>query len=146
GDAEDRRLRVLVDRDDDLAVLHAGQVLDRARDAGGDVELRRDDLAGLADLPVVGRVTRVDRGAARAERGAEPVGQRRQHLVELVARAHRAATGDDDLGSGQLGPVVLRDLGTDEDRAAVVGYRAHAFDGGAAAGRGSRIEARGTHS
>jgi hypothetical protein len=47
GDAEDRRLLVLVDRDDDLGVLHPGQVLDRAADAGGDVELRRDDLAGL---------------------------------------------------------------------------------------------------
>ena len=98
GDAEDRRLRVLVDRDDDLRVLHAGQVLDRAADAGGDVELRRDDLAGLADLPVVRRVAGVDGGAAGAERRAELVGERRQHLVELVARAQRAPAGDDDLG------------------------------------------------
>src|SRR5437868_2190517 len=47
-DAEDRRLRVLVDRDDQLAVLHAGQMLDRTGDAHGDVQVRRDDLAGLA--------------------------------------------------------------------------------------------------
>ena len=51
----------------------------------GDVELRRDDLAGLADLPVVRRVARIDRGAAGAERGTELVGQRRQHFGELVA-------------------------------------------------------------
>ncbi len=36
--AEDRRFGVLVDRHDDLAVLHAGQVLDRAGNAGGDVQ------------------------------------------------------------------------------------------------------------
>ena len=33
GDLEDRRLLVLVDGDDDLRVLHPGQMLDRARDA-----------------------------------------------------------------------------------------------------------------
>jgi hypothetical protein len=53
-DLEDRRVGVLVDRDDDLAVLHAGEVLDRSRDADGDVELRRDDLAGLPDLQSLG--------------------------------------------------------------------------------------------
>lgn len=53
-DLEDRRLLVLIDGDDDLRVLHAGQVLDRAGNADGDVELRRHDLAGLAHLPVVG--------------------------------------------------------------------------------------------
>src|SRR5256885_2266805 len=40
GDLEDRRLRVLVDRDDDLGGPHAGQALDRARDAEPQVELR----------------------------------------------------------------------------------------------------------
>src|ERR1043165_4458220 len=48
GDAEDRRLGVLVDGDDHLGILHAGEMLDRAADADGDVELGRDDLAGLA--------------------------------------------------------------------------------------------------
>src|SRR5208337_5544130 len=33
GDLEDRGLFVLVDRDDDLRILHAGEVLDRARNA-----------------------------------------------------------------------------------------------------------------
>src|SRR3990172_8270265 len=31
-DLEDRRLAILVDRDDDLGILHAGKVLDRPRD------------------------------------------------------------------------------------------------------------------
>ena len=76
GDLEDRRLLVLVDGDDDLAVLHAGEVLDRARDADRDVELGRDDLAGLADLVVVRHEAGVDRGARGADRGAELVGER----------------------------------------------------------------------
>src|SRR5207237_532844 len=50
GELEDRRIRVLVDRDDHVGVLHADLVLDRARDADRDVQLRRDALAGLADL------------------------------------------------------------------------------------------------
>src|SRR6478752_7295613 len=53
GDLEDRGVLVLVDGDDDLRVLHAGEMLDGAGNAAGDVELRRHHLAGLADLPVV---------------------------------------------------------------------------------------------
>ena len=45
GDLEDRRLGVLVDRDDGARALHADEVLDRAGDAERDVELRRDGLA-----------------------------------------------------------------------------------------------------
>src|SRR3954462_1838773 len=74
GHLEDRRLLVLVDGDDDLAVLHAGQVLDGARDADGDVEVGCDDLAGLADLVVVRRIAGIDRGARGAHRGTEQVG------------------------------------------------------------------------
>ena len=66
GDLEDRGVAVLIDRHDDLGVLHPGEMLDGARDAHGHVELRRDDLAGLADLIVVGRVAGV--GPPRARR------------------------------------------------------------------------------
>jgi hypothetical protein len=85
GHLEDRRFLVLVDGDDDAAVLHAGEVLDGARDADGDVEVRRDDLAGLADLPVVRHEARVDRGARGAHRRAELVGERLEHLGEVLA-------------------------------------------------------------
>src|SRR3990172_1391205 len=56
---EDRRLLVLVDRHDDLRVLHPRQVLDRSTDPQRDVELRRDDLPGLPHLPVVRSPPRV---------------------------------------------------------------------------------------
>ena len=85
GDLEDRRLLVLVDGDDDLAVLHAGEVLDGARDADGDVELRRDDLAGLADLLVVRRVAGIDRRARGAHRGAELVGHAASMTLKFSA-------------------------------------------------------------
>ena len=50
GDAEDRCFGVLVNRYDHFRVLHPRQMLDRARDADGHVQLRRNDLAGLAHL------------------------------------------------------------------------------------------------
>src|SRR4030095_16184485 len=53
GDLEDRRLRIFVHGHDDLRGAHPGQVLDRARDAEAQVELRRDGAAGLADLEPV---------------------------------------------------------------------------------------------
>src|SRR5690606_25013690 len=59
GHLEDRRVRILVDRHDHLRILHARQVLDRARHAHRDVQLRGDDLAGLADLVVVRAVARI---------------------------------------------------------------------------------------
>src|SRR5438105_8965510 len=66
GHLEDRRLFVLVDRHDGFAVLHAGEMLDRARDADGNVEIGGHHLAGLADLVVVRHVAGIDRGAAGA--------------------------------------------------------------------------------
>ena len=43
-------LGVFVDGNDGLGVLHAGQVLDGSRDADGDVQVRRHDLARLSNL------------------------------------------------------------------------------------------------
>src|SRR5690606_18990000 len=48
GDLEDRRLGILVDGDDGAGVLDAGEVLDGTGNADRHVQLRRDDLAGLA--------------------------------------------------------------------------------------------------
>src|SRR5690606_28356738 len=45
-DLEDRGVFVFVDGDYGFGILHAGQMLDRARDADGDVNFRSDDLAG----------------------------------------------------------------------------------------------------
>ena len=97
GELEDRRVRVLVDRDDRARALHADLVLDRAGDADRDVELRRDGLAGLADLRRVRVPARVDDGARRGDRAAE----RLRELLderEALGRAEPAAAGDDDVG------------------------------------------------
>jgi hypothetical protein len=53
-----------------------GQVLYGTRNADRDVELRRDDLARLADLVVVRHVTGIHRRTRGAQGGAELVGQR----------------------------------------------------------------------
>src|SRR5215472_18587591 len=65
GDLKDRRLFVLVDGHDHLRILHAGEMLDGARDPDRDVKLRRNDLAGLPDLVIVGDKPGIDRGARR---------------------------------------------------------------------------------
>src|SRR5580704_4723925 len=70
-DLKDRRFLVLVDGDDDFRILHAGKMLNGARNADGDIKVRRHHLAGLADLPVVRRVAGIDRGARGADRGAK---------------------------------------------------------------------------
>src|SRR5689334_24350377 len=85
-------LLVLVDRDDDPAVLHPREMLDRTRDPHGDIELGRDDLAGLPYLPVVRDEARIDGSARRAHRRPQLVGERLEQL-EVVPRAHAAAAG-----------------------------------------------------
>src|SRR5439155_13582443 len=96
GDLEDRRLRVLVDRDDDLGGPHAGQVLDRARDAEPQVELGRDGPSGLADLEPVRPPASVDRRARGAHRGADDAAQVLEDHV-VLGPLHPAPTRDDRL-------------------------------------------------
>src|SRR4051794_38132653 len=96
GELEDRRVGVLVDRHDVLGALHADLVLDRARDAGRQVELRRDRLAGLADLRRVRIPARVDDRARRGDRAAERLGQRLAEL-EALGLAEPASAGDEDV-------------------------------------------------
>ena len=101
---EDRRLLVLVDGDDRLGRLHAGPVLDRARDAAGDVELRRHLLAGLADL----RRVRVPAGVHGRPRGPHGGAERVGEVLDLGEVARRAAaTRHDDGRLGQLRPAGL---------------------------------------
>src|SRR5258706_9950852 len=112
GDLENGRLGVLVDRHDDLRALHAGQVLDRTRDADRDVELRSDDFARLADLEIARGVAGVARGAAGADRGVERVGQRVEDLLEALFQ--RATAGHDDGSLGELGALALHLIERDE--------------------------------
>src|SRR5690606_20877614 len=71
GDLEDRRLAILVDRDDHLGILHTCKVLNGPGNPYGDVELGRHDLAGLAHLQIVRREAGIDGRAAGAHRGAQ---------------------------------------------------------------------------
>src|SRR6476659_3409819 len=126
GDLEDRRLLVLVDRHDHLGILHAGEMLDRTRNADRDVKLRRHHLAGLPDLPVVRRVAGIDRGARGTDRRAELVGDRLDVLGEVLSGLHRAPARDDDLGRGEFRAFRLRQFLADET-------------GNARIGRGARV-------
>ena len=70
-------------------------MLDRAADAGGNVQRRADRGAGLADLVLLADVAAVDRRAAGADRAADRPGQVVNQL-EVVLAADAAAAGDDD--------------------------------------------------
>src|SRR5919202_5928723 len=129
GHLEDRRLLVLVDGHDDLRVLHAGQVLDGARNAERHIELRRHHLAGLADLPVVRRVARVHGRAAGADRRADPVGQA-LHDLEVLGRADGPPARDHALRGRELRTVGLRQLFVHELRQARIRGRRDGLDGG----------------
>src|SRR4051794_40311102 len=108
GELEDRGVRVLVDRHDVLGVLHADLVLDRARDARGQVQLRRDGLARLADLGGVGVPAGVDHRSGGRDRTAERARERLERL-EALGLAEPAAAGhehvcvlDVDVGAALL--------------------------------------------
>src|SRR6202045_2827551 len=143
GDLENRRVLILVDRDDHLGILHACEMLDRAGNADRDIELRRHHLAGLADLPVVRRIAGIDRGARGADAGAQLVGQRLDIFDEILAALHGAAAGDDDLGGGQFGAVALGKLLADEAGEPGIGRGRRVLDRRAGAGAG-RLERRGS--
>src|SRR4051794_32856042 len=97
GELEDRGVRVLVDRHDVLGVLHADLVLDRAGDARGQVQLRRDGLARLTDLRGVGVPAGVDHRAGGGDGAAERVGELLAEL-EALGLTEAAAAGDQDVG------------------------------------------------
>src|SRR5574344_608897 len=100
-DLEDRRVLVRVDRDDLRGVLHAGEVLDRARDAAGDEERGTDRDAGLPDLALVLAVAEVDRRAGAAHGAAEGTGEVVQQL-EVLLRADAGSSRHDDARALQV--------------------------------------------
>ena len=88
-------------------------MLDRARDAQRDVQLRRHGLAGLTDLELARVVARVDSGTRGADSGTERVGELLDD-GELLGASDATTTGDDDRCLGELRTVatdVRLDLG-----------------------------------
>src|SRR5215475_1706676 len=94
---EDRSIRILVDREDVLRVLHSDLVLDRAGDARREVQLRRDRLTGLTDLRRVGVPAGVDDRAGRGDGAAHRLGQFLGQL-EALGCAEAATAADEDVG------------------------------------------------
>src|SRR3954467_2064349 len=97
GDLEDRRFLVLVDRHDDLAVLHAGEVLDSPRNSDSDIQFGRDDFSGLSALELIGHEAGIHSGPRRADGGPEFISNRFDKL-EVFAVLHPAPAGDDHPG------------------------------------------------
>src|SRR3954447_8114759 len=98
GELEDRRVLILADRDDVLRRLHADLVLDRARDAQRQVELRCDRLTGLADLRRVRVPAGVHHRAGRCDGAAEGTRERLGELLKALGLAQTAATADQQVG------------------------------------------------
>lgn len=141
---EDRCFFVLVDRYDHFGVFHTGQVLDRAGDTDRDVQLWRNDFAGLADLHVVGYETCVDGRAGSADRSAQLVGQGVQ-VLEIVTVLHATTAGNDDFGSGQFRTIRLGQLFADKAGSASVVSSGDGFHSSRTAFSGNRVETGGTY-
>ena len=100
------------------ALLHPGQVLDGARDAEREVDLRLDGLARLADLARVRHPAGVDERPRHAERRADRLGQ----LLELRRRRPcPRSRGRSRAGTSALRDVHVAGLGLAE--AEVLGAR-----------------------
>ena len=95
---EYRCVFVFVDRDDDLGVFHARQMLDRAGDADRDIYFWGYDLAGLANLIVIGHKARVHCGAACANACAKLISQGQDGCGKRIRILQRTAARYDDLG------------------------------------------------
>src|ERR671922_1982176 len=102
-------------------------MLDGTGNSDRDVELRCDDLAGLADLVIVGDKTGIDGGTRRADGGAKLVGDLLQQ-VEIVAGLHAAPARDDDPRAGELGTLRFRQLRPQELREPGRAGRWHRLD------------------
>ena len=120
-------------------------MLDGTRDAHRNVELRRDNLAGLPDLIVVRHIARIHRCTRSTQRSAELVGQRFKQLLVGFAAAHAATTGDDNLGRAEFGTFGLGQLALDQRGATRAATRVDVFHCGAATGGGNRFKGCGTH-
>ncbi len=113
GHLEDGGELVLVDGDDEFALLHAGEVLDGTADAAGHVEGGTHGLAGLAHLTAGIHDAGVDHGAGAGDFAAELFGESFE-LGKAVLGTDAAATADKDLGLADVGDGLLFLDGLDE--------------------------------
>ena len=106
GDVEDRSEFILVHGDDEVRLLHTGQVLDRTRDTHGEVEIRTNRFTGLSDLSLVCENTCIDHRTRSRYFGTEHVGKLAQGL-EPFCRADTAAARNEYFGFRNVDHILL---------------------------------------
>ena len=119
-------------------------MLDCPGDTHRDVQVGCDDLAGLADLHVVGHEARIDCRPGCADGGTQFIGNALQQF-EVLAILHAATTGNDHARGRQLGAIGNRHFFADESGQARVVYRVNRFHRGRTAVGRSGIEGSGAH-
>src|SRR2546426_1019492 len=93
---KDRSVGVYVDRGDILRLRNSNHMLARARDADSEIQIRRDLLAGLPDLPRWRHPTGIARRARGSHLRAHQFGQWLEFGSERFWAADAAPAGDDD--------------------------------------------------
>ena len=92
GDVKNRRVGIAVDGHDGARVLHASQVLNRARNTQRDVQLRGDDFTGLADLEFVRCDAGIDQGTRASNRAAQDIRQSADKQLKVLAAFNGSAS------------------------------------------------------
>lgn len=95
---EDGSLRVLVDSNNGLRILHTSQVLNGTRNTDGNVEIGGDDLTGLTDLEGVVSKARVNGSSRSTDGSTDGISKRKDELVKVLLVLQTTATRD-NLGS-----------------------------------------------
>src|SRR2546429_1407332 len=93
GNFEDGGVRIFVDGDDGAGALHADDVLNRAADSQGQIEFRRDGLAGAADLALHGEPAFVANGTRCGDFTTQRF-RERYGLWNILGRLDAAADGN----------------------------------------------------
>ncbi len=84
-------------------------MLDRAGNSDRDIKLGGDHFAGLANLPIVGRITGINRRTRCTNSAAQFIGQFFDQL-EIIFGAQTATTRNNHTRTCQLGAVALGNL------------------------------------
>lgn len=100
GNLKDGRISVLVDGRNYFTILHACQMLNCARDAGAEVQLRRDVLTRLTYLQTIICEAAVNSRPRRADGSTQCIGQRRDERVKLLLRFQASAARNYPVGGG----------------------------------------------
>ena len=103
SNAEDGGILILVDGDDGLGILHAGNVLDGTRDAQSNIDAGMHGLAGLADLMVSRQPAFIGNGTGSTDNAAQGTSQLfGQGNALLGVRADATANGNNHISTDQV--------------------------------------------